>query len=114
VKVQKGMKSDKKKQIFLMVLIGLVFCSLNFNTIYASDDDDDGIDDDFEDLNKRDVDIEIEADKIKIESALRRGDTIDEIQLEISNNSEGLSIEVGYESEKIGENVSIFELEFIC
>ena len=112
MKAKKEMKLDKKKQIILMILIGLFFFSLNFNTVSASDDDDDGVDDDFEFLNKRDIDIDIEADKIKIESTLRRGDIIDEIQLEISNDSEGLSIEVGYESEKIGENVSIFELEF--
>ena len=92
-----------------MILIGISLVSLNFNFAAASDDDDDGIDDDFEDLNKRDISIEIEASQIQIESSLRSGDRIDEIQLKIIMDSEGLSIEVSYESE-IGS--SELELEF--
>ena len=82
-----------------MLLIGFFLLSLNFNFAVASDDDDDGIDDDFEDLNKRDIDIEIEANQIQIESSLRSGDRIDQIQLKIITDSEGLTIEVSYESE---------------
>ena len=82
-----------------MLLIVFFLLSLNFNFAVASDDDDDGIDDDFEDLNKRDIDIEIEANQIQIESSLRSGDRIDQIQLKIITDSEGLTIEVSYESE---------------
>ncbi|MFX0076047.1 MAG: hypothetical protein ACFE96_11430, partial [Candidatus Hermodarchaeota archaeon] len=103
---------DKKKLIYLTVFIGLLFISLNFQLILASDDDNDGIDDDYEELNKRDIEIEIEADRIRVESSLRSGDKIDEIQLEITNDSDGLSIEVSYESEKDSENGTHFELEF--
>jgi len=92
-----------------MILIGISLISLNFNFATASDDDDDGIDDDFEDLNKRDVSIEIEASQIQIESSLRSGDRIDEIQLKIIMDSEGLSIEVSYESEIASAEL---ELEF--
>jgi len=92
-----------------MILIGISLLSLNFNFAVASDDDDVGVDDDFEDLNKRDISIEIEASQIQIESSLRSGDRIDEIQLKIIMDSEGLSIEVSYESE-IGS--SELELEF--
>jgi len=92
-----------------MFLIGISLISLNFNYAIASDDDDDGIDDDFEDLNKRNIIVEIEANQIQIESSLRSGDQIDEIQLIITNDSEGLGIEVSYESEI---NSTEFELEF--
>lgn len=92
-----------------MILIGISLISLNFNFAAASDDDDDGIDDDFEDLNKRDISIEIEANQIQIESFLRRGDRIDEIQLKIIMDSEGLSIEVSYDSEIASTEL---ELEF--
>jgi hypothetical protein len=92
-----------------MVLIGISLIILNFNYATASDDDDDGIDDDLEDLNKRNITIEIEADQIQIESSLRSGDQIDEIQLKITNDSEGLGIEVSYESEI---NSTEIDLEF--
>ena len=92
-----------------MILIGISLISLNFNYATASDDDDDGVDDDFEDLNKRDISIEIEASQIQIESSLRSGDRIDEIQLKIVMDSEGLSIEVSYESEIASTEL---ELEF--
>jgi len=92
-----------------MILIGISLMSLNFNYATASDDDNDGIDDDLEDLNKRNISIEIEADQIQIESSLRSGNQIDEIQLKITNDSEGLGIEVSYESEI---NSTEIELEF--
>jgi len=92
-----------------MILIGISLLSLNFNYAAASDDDEDGIDDDFEDLNKRDISIEIEASQIQIESSLRSGDRIDEIQMKIIMDSEGLSIEFSYESEIASTEL---ELEF--
>jgi len=92
-----------------MVLIGISLLSLNFNFATASDDDDDGVDDDFEDLNKRDISIEIEASQIQIESTLRSGSRIDEIQLKVVMDSEGLTIEVSYESEIASAEL---ELEF--
>jgi hypothetical protein len=92
-----------------MILIGISLISLNFNYATASDDDDDGIDDDFEDLNKRNITVEIEDDQIQIESSLRSGDRIDEVQLKITNDSEGLGIEVSYDSEI---NSTELELEF--
>ena len=49
----------KRNQIILLVLIGMLFINLNVNSIFASDDDDDGVDDDFEELNKRNIEIEI-------------------------------------------------------
>jgi hypothetical protein len=101
---------DKRLKILSVCLIGIALLSLNFNFVIASDDDEDGVDDEFEDLNKRNVSIEIEVDKIQIESSLRNGDVKDEIGLKITNDSEGLSIEVSYESEI--SSGSTPELEF--
>ena len=92
-----------------MILIGITLLSLNISFAAASDDDDDGIDDDFEDLNKRNINIEVETNQIQIESSLRSGNRIDEIQLKIITDSEGLSIEVSYESEIASTEL---ELEF--
>lgn len=102
----------KKSSIFVIFLIGISLISLNFNYAAASDDDEDGIDDDFEDLNKRNISLEIEANQIQIESSLRSGNQIDEIQLKITTDSEGLGIEISYEEDIVSENTSEFELEF--
>lgn len=102
----------KRSNIIIGILIGIALLSLNNNFVIASDDDDDGIDDDFEELNKRNISLEIEENQIQIESSLRSGDQIDEIQLKITNDSEGLGIEVSYESELTTENTTEFELEF--
>ncbi|KKM18626.1 hypothetical protein LCGC14_1663790 [marine sediment metagenome] len=74
------------------------------------DDDNDGIDDDFEELNKRNIEFEISDNEIQIESHLRNGENIDEIQIKIKLESEGLSIEVSYEEEY--DSGSESELEF--
>lgn len=102
----------KRQNIIVILLIGIALISLNFNYVIASDDDEDGIEDEFEELNKRDIQIEIEADQIQIESSLRSGDIKDKIQLKITNDSEGLNIEVGYESEITSENITLLDLEF--
>ncbi|MHA1472643.1 MAG: hypothetical protein ACTSQW_06055 [Promethearchaeota archaeon] len=103
---------DKKRIILLIFLIGLTFFSFNIKKIAASDDDDDGIDDDFEELNKRDISIEIEANQTQIESSLRTGEKKDEIQLKLTYESEGLGIEISYESELSSESSNEFEIEF--
>jgi len=85
---------------------------LHFNSkfVSASDDDGDGIDDDFEEDNKRNIEIAISDNEIQIESNLRSGDKIDDIQLKIQFESEGLSIDVSYEEEY--NSGSETELEF--
>ncbi|MBY8987374.1 MAG: hypothetical protein KGD61_02885, partial [Candidatus Lokiarchaeota archaeon] len=103
---------SKRHNIIVIVLIGFTLLYLNVNYVIASDDDEDGIEDEFEVLNQRDISIEIEANQIQIESSLRNGDTKDEIELKITNDTEGLSVEVSYESEITSESVPVFELEF--
>ncbi|MHA1986457.1 MAG: hypothetical protein ACW98D_07460 [Promethearchaeota archaeon] len=85
-----------------------------------SDDDGDGIDDDFEEENKRDIGVELGINEIKIESHLRNGNIVDEIELKVEYDTD-LSIEVSYESEfesELGNSTSEneseieFEVEF--
>lgn len=103
---------DKKTKLTLIFLIGFTLLSFNIKVTVASDDDDDGIDDDFENLNKRDISIEIEANQTQIESSLRSGEKKDEIQLKLTYESEGLSIEISYESDLSSGPSGEFEIEF--
>ena len=94
-----------RKTIYFIIAIFLVSVLIfqsGTNTAIAHDDDDDGVDDDLEGLNERDIDIEFddeEVDKIEIEAILRTGAVRDEIEYELSNNTDGFSIEIDYERE---------------
>ena len=102
----------KKYYILSLFLFSLLFFNSIIGFSIASDDDGDGVDDDFEEKNKRNIEIEFEEDKIEIESILRNGDTVDEIEFVLKNNTEGFHVEVSYESEYDSESESEFELEF--
>jgi hypothetical protein len=103
-----------KKRILLIGTILLVIFILIANTdpVVASDDDDDDVDDDFEALNLRDVDVSLNSNEIKMHSLLKSGTQIDEIELRVKYDSDGINIEVSYESEYRSENETEFEIEF--
>lgn len=103
---------DKKTKLTLIFLIGLTFLSFSIKEIAASDDDDDGVDDEFEELNKRDISVEIEENQTQIESSLRSGEKKDEIQFKLTYDSEGLGIEISYESDLSSVPSTEFEIEF--
>jgi hypothetical protein len=103
-----------KKGVYLLgifLLVVLIF-SVNINLVFASDDDDDDIDDEFEKLNYRDIEISFEDNETEIESLLRNGDSIDEIEIRVRYDEEGVAIEVSYESDYISEGEEEFENEF--
>ncbi|MFX0019503.1 MAG: hypothetical protein ACFFBT_01195 [Promethearchaeota archaeon] len=103
-----------KRRILLIGTILFVIFTLipNIDSVVASDDDDDHVDDDFEALNLRDVDVSINSDEVKMHSLLKSGTQIDEIELGIKYDNEGINIEVSYESEFRSENETEFEIEF--
>jgi len=105
------MKLNKYNLIGIALLSILILTSTS-NLVSASDDDGDGIDDDFEESHKRDISIEFEPNQIQIESSMRNGVKKDEIQLKITFESEGLGIEISYESEMSSGNSTEFEIEF--
>ena len=105
------MKLKKYNMIGIIFLGILLFTSVS-SLVSASDDDDDGVDDDFEESHKRNVEIQFEPGEIQIESTLRNGARHDQIKLKIRNESEGLSIEFGYEYDLSTENTTEVEIEF--
>ncbi len=88
----------------------ILLFSFNLRFVTASDDDDDGINDDFEELNKRNVNIEFLANETEITSILKNGDNIDAIRYNIKYDENGFRVEFRYES--VYDSGSEFELEF--
>ncbi|MHA2008736.1 MAG: hypothetical protein ACXABO_16160 [Promethearchaeota archaeon] len=101
----------KKKTYFayfsLMVILLFTF---SYKSVIASDDDDDGVNDEFEELNSREVNVEVNENEAQIESHLLNGDSLDELHFKIQSNEEGIGIEFSYESDY--NSGSELELEF--
>ena len=102
----------KKYNLIGIVLLGILVLTSASSLVSATDDDDDGVDDDIEESHKRNVEIQFEPGEIQIESTLRNGARHDQIKLKIRNESEGISIEFGYEYDLSTENTTEVEIEF--
>lgn len=106
------MKNNKLK-IFVLVLLGIMFFGSTLGVVQATDEDSDGVEDEFEEEHERDVDITIEEEKIEIESILRSGTELNKLEFEISNESNGLKINIEFTPHYISDsNTSQIELEF--
>ncbi|MFW9895445.1 MAG: hypothetical protein ACFFD7_06550, partial [Candidatus Thorarchaeota archaeon] len=88
-----------KKKYFLIsfTILLIVLTTVNFRYAIASDDDDDGIDDDFEELNKRNISVEFRENETKVTSLLKNGEDIDAIIYNFKYDENGLEIEFSYE-----------------
>lgn len=104
----------KKKNFFVSIclFVFLLGC-LTFVDVLASDDDDDGIEDSIEDLNKRNINIEFRENETRVESILRGGSKIDDIEFVFKQESDGLEIKVSYESEFNSESDKEIEFEVV-
>lgn len=102
----------KKIFILILVLFGTIILNTSIGIVYASDIDNDGIEDSFEDLNKRNIDIEFKTNETEVDSVLRNGEQKDSIELKIKYDSGGVNIELSYESELNSDDSNQFEIEF--
>lgn len=103
-----------KLNILVLILFGFLFFTASSGTVLATDDDSDGIEDEFEDEHKRNVNVDIEEDKIQIESILQSDTSKNKLEFEISNESNGLSIKVEFTPNYDPlSNTSQIELEFV-
>ena len=98
--------------IISVILLGIIIFNYSYVFVLASDNDDDGIDDDFERINKRDLEIQYSTDRVEVRSILRSGETRDEIEVDIRYDDEGIEMEVSYESEYSPSSPEEFEIEF--
>jgi len=102
----------RKYNILGVILVSIFLLGTSIGVSVATDDDDDGVDDDYENSEKRDITIETDTNEIEIESVLRQGTTKDSIEMKVKYDANGVEIEVSYESELSSENETEFEIEF--
>jgi hypothetical protein len=101
----------KKYHYFIGIfLLGVLIFNFGVGNTVSDDDDNDGVDDDFEELNKRNIDVFIddENNEFTINSSLRKGEKIDVIEIDVEYD-DGLRVEFSYNSEN--DSLEI-ELEF--
>lgn len=103
----------KKTKVLAIMTFSLLFLGffMGFATNFAladedeedgpeTDEDEDGVDDEIEILNKRELKIETEDGQIEIQSKLESGGIADEFEMQIKFESEGIEIKVSYETEE--------------
>jgi len=103
----------KAGRIIGSFIFGILIFSSLIGIAIATDDDGDGIDDDFEDDKIRSLTIEFDDDRIELETVLRTGTNKNKIEFEIRNNSNGLEVGVEYTPNYNPQaNTTEIELEF--
>jgi hypothetical protein len=104
---------NKKIIIIGVFLLSSLLFSINcgFTTAF-SDADEDSIDDEFEHLNKREIEYVIDGNEISVES-IRKGDKKkDLISTIIVYNEDGVQFQIGYKSTLESEYDIIFRITF--
>jgi len=123
----------KKRTFLLWIFLISILIALNFGFITAystenaiqdkalsysfvdkigGDIDDDGIDDNFEELNKRDIEVDIVANEITIQSVRRSNKKKDQIVANIVYDEDGISFEIQYKSQPELDFELIFGISF--
>jgi len=92
-------------------LVCILFFTLNSGIALAAsegDSDDDGIDQEFEEINKRDIELDIAPSEITVESFRRSDNLKDQIITTITYTEDGIRFRVNYKSKAESE----FELTY--
>jgi hypothetical protein len=93
----KGVEMKKRTKSLVIFLFIIVLFSLTGGFAFGyGDDDGDGIDDGFEALNKREIDIVMEANEISIESVRKSNRKKDLIMANIVYDEDGIRFQIGY------------------
>ncbi|MHA2326264.1 MAG: hypothetical protein ACXACB_12730, partial [Promethearchaeota archaeon] len=88
----------KKAYLICLFFLGVILFNSTFTFVIAVDEDTDGIDDKFENINKRHVEIDIIENEIRIDSIRRSDSKKDHMRIDISLNEFGIDIEFRYRS----------------
>jgi hypothetical protein len=99
----------KRRLFFCIFILGIVLFNLSIVSVIASDDDFDGVDDDYEILNNRNIEINFSSNEFEVESFLRNGTHRDQIRFDVRYDDNGIEIELQYNPEIEGGEI---ELEF--
>jgi len=88
----------KKYYLIVIFLFGILILSLSLNSVKAFDGDDDLVNDEFEKLNMRNIETDIFANEIQIDSIRRTDTNKDHIRINIVYDEKGISISFVYRS----------------
>ena len=88
----------RKYYILGFFLFTALFLSSNFNIVNAFDEDDDQVSDEFEKLNMRNIETDILANEIQIDSIRRTDNNKDHISINIVCDENGIRISLNYRS----------------
>jgi len=104
--------SRKKYYLIGIFLFGILFLSQNLNSVNAYDGDDDQVNDEFESLNKRNVEADNLTNGFRINSIRRSDNNKDMIRINIEYNEDGISISFAYRSNLEGDPEFTFTIAF--
>ncbi len=104
-----------KNYLISFFLLGIILFNFSFGFVQAFDDnnfgnDNDDINDEFEDLNKRHIEVDRGEDEIHISSIKKSENGKDQISIFVSNDADGINFVIRYRS-KFGEE-SEFDIAF--
>lgn len=102
----------KGKLIFSIIVLGTIIFNLSLIMVIASDDDSDGVEDEFENLNTRNITIDFSEDEFEVQSILRSGTLKDNIRFRVKYNNDGLEINLEYYPDYVEEEEDYYNLEF--
>ncbi len=88
----------RKYYLIGIFFFGILLLSFNLNSVKAFDEDGDQVNDEFEKLNLRNVETDIFANEIQIDSIRRTDNNKDRIRINIGYNEDGISISFAYRS----------------
>ncbi|MFW9824257.1 MAG: hypothetical protein ACFFE4_15045 [Candidatus Thorarchaeota archaeon] len=89
---------NKKYYILGFFLFSVLFLSFNFSFVSAFDEDNDQVNDEFERLNRRNIETNIFANEVQIDSIRRTDDNKDHIGINIVFDENGIQIDFNYRS----------------
>ena len=89
---------NKKCYLIGIFLFGILILSLNLISVNGVDEDDDKVNDEFEKLNMRNIEVENFTNKFQIDSIRRSDNNKDHIRINIGYNENGISISFTYRS----------------
>ncbi|MFW9828119.1 MAG: hypothetical protein ACFFEY_11030 [Candidatus Thorarchaeota archaeon] len=102
----------KGKLIFSIIVLGMLIFNLSLITVIARDDDFDGIEDEFENLNTRNITVDFLENEFDVQSILRSEGLKDNIRFRVKSDSNGLEINLEYYPEYEESEENYFSLEF--
>ena len=106
-----------KHRVVGLLILGILFINLTLVSVITTaeivnDSDNDGVDDNYEENNKRDIEVDISENETRIISLRRSEQKKDQIIIDIRLSEDGIRIDFRYKSNLESDQVTIFGIVF--